>query len=166
MKAESAGPGARSEGVVHVATRGGPFKGASASTIRKRAQQMLDHLALGSVELSVALVSDKEIHELNRAYRGKDKPTDVLAFPMLDDPSSISPGELLGDVIISVDTARRQASKRRRPLLDELTMLLAHGLLHLIGYDHQNDEQEREMKARTRDLERVVATSRAGARTA
>ena len=66
--------------------------------------------------------------------------------------------EVLGDVVISVDTARRQAASRRRPLLDELTLLLAHGLLHLLGYDHETDAEEAEMNAATRDL--VAAASR------
>jgi probable rRNA maturation factor len=118
---------------------------------------MLAHLGLGAVELSIALVDDATIRALNRTYRNKDKPTDVLAFPLHE------PGQdgLLGDVIVSVETARRQAARRRRPLLAELTMLLAHGLLHLVGYDHQTDAQEREMTARTRDLE-AAAAARSG----
>jgi probable rRNA maturation factor len=111
---------------------------------------MLLHLDLGAVELSVALVDDATIHELNRTYRRKDKPTDVLAFPL--DATG-----LLGDVILSVDTARRQAAAHRRPLLAELTMLLAHGLLHLLGHDHRNDREERAMTAATRELERVAS---------
>jgi probable rRNA maturation factor len=114
---------------------------------------MLAHLELASVELSVALVDDATIHELNRAYRHKDKPTDVLAFPQ------DAPG-LLGDVILSVETGRRQAARHRRPLLAELTMLLAHGLLHLLGHDHRNDREEKAMAARTRELE-AAATRRA-----
>jgi probable rRNA maturation factor len=146
--------------IVKVTTRGGPFAGASAAVIRGRAEKMLRHLGLSKVELSVALVDDATIHELNRDYRKKDKPTDVLAFP-LQDPVPPKPTGLLGDVILSVDTARKQANKHRRTLLAELTMLLAHGLLHLLGYDHQTDAEEREMTARTRELE-AAAASRAG----
>lgn len=146
--------------VVHVTTRGGPFEGVSAATIRGRAEKMLRHLDLRAVELSVALVDDATIHELNRDYRKKDKPTDVLAFPLFD-PVPERPEGMLGDVILSIDTARRQAKKHRRSLLEELTMLLAHGLLHLLGYDHQTDAEEREMTARTKDLE-AAAAARAG----
>jgi probable rRNA maturation factor len=147
--------------VVRVTTQGGPFAGASPAVMRRRAEKMLAHLRLGAVELSVALVDDATIHALNRSYRHKDKATDVLAFPLqeLALPSLPSPG-LLGDVILSIETARRQAARHRRPLLAELTMLLAHGLLHLLGHDHQTDAQEREMTARTRELEAVATTRR------
>jgi probable rRNA maturation factor len=140
---------------VKVTTRGGPFAGATPATMRRRAEKMLRHLRLRGVELSVALVDDATIHALNRTYRRKDKPTDVLAFPM-QDPAPPRPSGLLGDVIVSVDTARRQAARRRRPLVAELTMLLAHGLLHLLGYDHRNDAEDREMTARTRELEEAA----------
>lgn len=147
--------------VVQITTRGGPFADVSAAVIRRRAEKMLRHLRLDAVELSVALVDDAAIQELNRDYRKKNKPTDVLAFP-LQDPVPARPTGLLGDVILSIETARRQAKKHRRTLLAELTMLLGHGLLHLLGYDHQTDAEEREMTARTRDLE-VAAAARAPA---
>jgi probable rRNA maturation factor len=128
--------------------------------MRRRAQKMLSHLGLGAVELSIALVDDATIRALNRTYRHKDKPTDVLAFPLHGGAShsTLAQEALLGDVIVSVETARRQAARRRLPLLAELTMLLAHGLLHLLGYDHQTDAQEREMTARTRNLVAAAAT--------
>jgi probable rRNA maturation factor len=168
------------EPVVSVSTRGGPFEGVSAAGMRRRAEKMLAHLGLKHVELSIGLVDNEAIHELNRSFRQKDKPTDVLAFPMLDalprtpgrkakrgEPQDRAPelGEvtgLLGDVIISIETARRQAEENSRPLLEELTMLLAHGLLHLLGYDHQTDAEERAMNEATRDLERAAA-ARGGA---
>src|SRR5690348_16026127 len=119
--------------------------------MRRRAEKMLQHLGLSGVELSITLVDDPTIHMLNRDYRRKDRPTDVLAFPQ-------SPGSgLLGDVVLSIETARRQARRRRRPLLGELTMLLAHGLLHLLGHDHQTSAEEREMIARTRELEAAAS---------
>jgi probable rRNA maturation factor len=142
--------------VVHVTTRGGPFEGVSSAVVRGRAEKMLRHLRLTKVELSIALVDDAAIHELNREYRHKDKPTDVLAFP-LQDPVPEDVEGLLGDVIISIDTARKQARKHKKTLLAEMTMLLAHGLLHLLGHDHQTDEQERAMTARTRELEAAAA---------
>jgi probable rRNA maturation factor len=158
--------------VVSVTTQGGPFAGISAATVRRRAGKMLDHLALRGVELSVALVDDATIHTLNRSYRRKDKPTDVLAFPMAEENGAgkrrraargpVDPAAfqgMLGDVIVSIETAARQAAQRGRPQLDEVTMLLAHGLLHLLGYDHHTDADEREMTARTRELE-AAATRR------
>lgn len=174
---------------VRVCTQGGPFEGIAKGTVKRRAEKMLAELALGDVELSVALVDDAAIRALNRDYRGKDKPTDVLAFAMEEgEPTPPPPPKrkaegrgqrgsgdraraaprVLGDVIVSIDTARKQAGRRRRPLLDEVTMLLAHGLLHLIGYDHETDEEEREMKVETAKLERAAgarATSGAEART-
>ncbi len=127
---------------------------------------MLRSLDLGDAELSVALTDDREIHELNRVFRRKDKPTDVLAFAMREGESvgHGPPGdvaqkapEMLGDVVISVETARRQAARRRRLLGNEVRELLAHGLLHLVGYDHQTDAEEREMKAETKRLCRDAA---------
>jgi probable rRNA maturation factor len=110
----------------------------------------------GPAELSIALVDDATIRGLNRDYRDKDRTTDVLAFSMREGEvlaSRIDGPPLLGDVIISVPTASRQARKNKKPLREELTMLLAHGLLHLLGYDHQTDKQEVEMGALTRQLE-------------
>ncbi|MBK8254063.1 MAG: rRNA maturation RNase YbeY [Polyangiaceae bacterium] len=148
--------------VVTVCTRGGPFAGIATGTVKARAHKMLAELKLHRAELSVALVNDAAIHELNRDYRSKNKPTDVLAFAMEEgEPSPQNPGlRLLGDVIISVDTARRQAKARRRSLLAEVTMLLAHGLLHLLGFDHQTDAEEREMLAKTRVLEQAAEARR------
>lgn len=112
-----------------------------------------------AVELSVALVDDACIQELNRDFRGADRPTDVLAFAMREgeDLPTVGDVELLGDVVISVETARRQAANRGRPLLDELTMLLGHGLLHLLGYDHATKAEERVMVDKTRALETAAA---------
>jgi probable rRNA maturation factor len=148
--------------LVRVSTEGGPFEGASAAVVRRRAGKMLDALELHGVELSVALVSDPVIHALNRDFRKKDRPTDVLAFAMREErPRSGAPAksarrpgerEVLGDVIISLPTAARQARGRRRPLLDEVTMLLAHGLLHLLGWDHETAAKDRRMRAETARL--------------
>lgn len=121
---------------------------------------MLAALDLPPVEVSVALVDDGTIHELNRTYRGIDRATDVLAFALREgEPVPVAAGELepLGDVVIAVPTARRQAERAGRPLLAELTMLLAHGLLHLLGWDHRTDAEERRMTAKTRELEVAAA---------
>jgi probable rRNA maturation factor len=113
-------------------------------------------------EVSLRLVGDGVIHELNRGYRGKNKPTDVLAFAQREGPAGALHPTLLGDVVISVDTARRQA---KRGLYRELLHLASHGLCHLLGYDHRDDEEEREMNARAAAL-RAEATRRGRVRAA
>lgn len=107
--------------------------------------------ALRDYEVSLRLTGDAAIHELNRDYRGKDKPTDVLAFAQREGPAGALHPELLGDLVISVETARRQA---RRGLYAELLHLASHGLCHLLGYDHRDDAEEREMNARAARLRR------------
>jgi probable rRNA maturation factor len=125
--------------------------------VRAIGERMLRFLQREQAELSVLLTDDAYIHILNREHRGKDRPTDVLAFPQepedgaAEPPGSPAP-QLLGDVVISLDTAQRQARSRRRPLLDEVSFLLAHGILHLVGYDHQDDAEEARMNAMTKRL--------------
>ncbi len=127
----------------------------SSKAVRELGDAMLDALELSRAELSVLLTDDHTIRKLNRVHRGKDKPTDVLAFGMEDVlPAGGGEAELLGDVVISLDTAARQAKGRRRPLLDEVRLLLAHGLLHLIGYDHDTPRKKKIMAAETRALVR------------
>lgn len=98
-------------------------------------------------EVALRLTTDREIRVLNREYRGKDKPTDVLAFAQQEGPAAGA--DLLGDLVISVETARRQA---KRGLPAELLHLASHGLCHLLGYDHRDDAEEREMNARAAAL--------------
>lgn len=95
-----------------------------------------------SAELSILLTDDEEIHELNFKYRGIDRPTDVLSFSQMEGEELIEEGDIvqLGDIVISVETAQRQADARGRSLADELELLTVHGVLHLLGYDDQNDE--------------------------
>jgi probable rRNA maturation factor len=128
------------------------------------AGDMLRALDLESAELSVYLTDDREMRALNREHRGKDRPTDVLAFSLdgMPRPSKpVPPLHLLGDVVISLDTAARQAQARKRPLIFELRLLLAHGLLHLIGYDHRTAAQKRRMTTMTRRLMRAATLPRA-----
>jgi probable rRNA maturation factor len=128
--------------------------------VRRIADAMLAELGLEHAELSVLLTNDAEIHALNRLHRAKDRPTDVLAFPLdesgADTVASGHGVRLLGDVVISLDTAARQARGRKRELLPEVRFLLAHGLLHLIGYDHGEPAEKREMDAMTRRLVRAI----------
>ncbi len=101
-------------------------------------------------------MTDQTIHELNRQYRNKDKPTDVLSFPLADE---VCP-TLLGDVVISIDTARRQARQRKRAFADELRALLIHGILHLLGYDHEvSDSEAVRMRRKERELKALLQQS-------
>ena len=91
---------------------------------------------LAQKPFSVCLVSDRAIRRYNREYRHLDKPTDVLSFPVQDDP------EYLGDIVISVETAQENAARYRLKLNDEIKILALHGVLHLMGYDHESDRGE------------------------
>ncbi len=107
-------------------------------------QTLLVAAALPDAELSVVLCDDDFIAVLNRDYRGKDAPTDVLSFPQGDELS----GEVvLGDAIISLPTAARQAAERGHTVMQELRVLLVHGLMHLLGHDHMTPAQAAEMQA-------------------
>ena len=117
---------------------------------------MLACLQLKKEEFSLVLSDDDQVHQLNKLYRGKDRPTDVLSFPMREGDfgrlHASLPSALLGDVIVSVPTARKQAKEAKRPLLDELTILVAHGLLHLLGWDHETKAKDKLMRAETQRL--------------
>jgi len=109
-------------------------------------------LGFQTQEVSITLVTDKTIRELNQQYRGIDSATDVLAFAMQEgDFKEITP-DLLGDVIISVETAQRQAEEAGHSLQQELGILLIHGLLHLAGYDHMTDEDAELMQEKEKEL--------------
>jgi probable rRNA maturation factor len=135
-------------------------EGVMPAEVRRRADRMLERLGLAGRELSILLTDDRRIHRLNRDYRGKDRPTDVLAFAMAEGEGA-GGDELLGDVVISLETAARQAQARQRPPLDEVTHLLAHGVLHLVGYDHQTDAEHRAMERATRTLLAAATPSKA-----
>lgn len=113
--------------------------------VSRVAEKMLAALDLEHAELSVLLTDDETIFGLNSRHRGKKQPTDVLAFPLLEAGAEVPEGSALGDIVISLDTAQRYAAKGGLELLDELRALLAHGILHLLGYDHKTDAEERRM---------------------
>jgi probable rRNA maturation factor len=126
------------------------------------AERMLAELGREDAELSVLLTDDRRIRQLNAEHRDKDKATDVLAFPQLEGiggPPNHVTGlpQLLGDVVISLDTAERQANSRKRELRAEVRFLLAHGMLHLVGYDHATPSEKREMDRATRQLVRAAS---------
>ena len=110
------------------------------------------HLQVDDRELSVLLTNDAGIHPLNRDWRGKDRPTDVLSFSQMDSVDVPGAPRLLGDVVISVETARRQAEERGHELARELTVLLVHGIVHLAGYDHEEDDEAEVMEAIEREI--------------
>jgi probable rRNA maturation factor len=98
-------------------------------------------------EIAVVLADDRLVRRLNRDWRGKDAPTNVLAFPSdpPDDPTAADP--LLGDVVIALGTVRREARAEDKPIADHLAHLVIHGTLHLLGHDHQRARQAARMEA-------------------
>ncbi len=118
--------------------------------IRERVERILQILGVDNAEVSILITDDKEIRRLNSLYRGKDSPTDVLSFPMGD---RVGGRLLLGDVVISLDTAGRQARELGHTIEEEIQRLLVHGVIHLLGYDHElGGEEERKF----RELEEKV----------
>lgn len=104
-------------------------------------------------ELSIALVDEEKIRELNATYRGKDTPTDVLSFESADIDEAIDEmPHLLGDVVICPSVAAKQADEYGQTFEQEMALLLVHGILHLLGYDHITDEEAEEMQAREREI--------------
>ncbi len=97
--------------------------------------------------LSVILVDDDFIHRINKEYRHIDNSTDVISFAFLDDDEGLNNNEIidLGEIIISTDHAKKQAEEYKHTLKREMSFLFVHGLLHLLGYDHQNIEEEKKM---------------------
>ena len=122
--------------------------------ILKKTQAVLNALASpDNTELSILITDDDAIAEMNRAYLGRTGPTNVIAFPMQEGAfADLTPG-LLGDVVISADTALREARSMGVSLEARFTELLIHGILHLSGYDHeQSDTEAEKMEAKTREL--------------
>lgn len=106
------------------------------------------------VEVSLTLVDKDEIHALNRDYRGVDRPTDVLSFPMDDE---IFPGEedvdlILGDIVICLDIAKAQAEEYGHSIVRELSYLICHSTLHLLGYDHMEEDEKAIMRGKEKEI--------------
>lgn len=122
--------------------------------VRRAAAAALSALSMdarpaGPVELSLVLADDAEVQALNRDYRGKDKPTNVLSFAAMDADGPAIPGEPtpLGDVVLALDTVCAEAGAQRKAPADHLTHLTVHGVLHLLGHDHEADAEAAEMEA-------------------
>jgi len=124
--------------------------------LEARAQTLLRVLGRGESELSISLVGDQEMAGLNQQFRVQAGPTDVLSFSLLEGDHVQFHGGLLGEVVIDVEVAVRQASELGHGLDDEMTRLLIHGTLHLLGYDHQGEEEARAMEAAEESLWAVV----------
>jgi len=114
-------------------------------------------------EVSLTFVDDDSIQVLNRDHRAKDRPTDVLSFPQWNPGDDMPPAPLpipLGDIVISVETAERQAAEYGHTIEREIGFLMAHGLLHLLGLDHETPEEEAEMRDRQRHLLEALGLNR------
>jgi probable rRNA maturation factor len=148
----AAASGKRSHGAgprVHVKAAK-TWRGVRRSALVDAARATLAHAAPAvRGDVTVVLTTDRVIRKLNREYRGKDQPTDVLSFDIGD---GLDAGEPFGDVVISVETARRQARDYEAPLQTEILRLLVHGTLHLCGYDHQERREAARMHGLTRRL--------------
>jgi rRNA maturation RNase YbeY len=125
--------------------------------LARRARRVLAALGLARAELSLALVSDRAIAALNAVHRGKRGPTDVLSYSLVEGVHAAHRSELLGDVVIAVGVAARQAREIGHSLNDELLRLLIHGVLHLLGYDHERARDAKRMQAKERALWRAAA---------
>lgn len=122
--------------------------GLKVSRLEKRTAFILEAAGgPGGAELSVALIGDDEMRQLNLDYRGIDEPTDVLAFSQTEGEFCDVAPDVMGDVVVSVDTASRQAKEAGHALDQELDSLIIHGVLHLLGYDHEKGAvEERKMR--------------------
>jgi probable rRNA maturation factor len=117
-------------------------------SLKRKALFILKILGVsGNKELSVAFVNDEEMRKLNADYRNVSRTTDVLSFPQ-DGPDD----SILGDVIISIDTARRRSKLRKISIEDEIYKLMVHGILHLLGYDHKKKNEARVMREKELEI--------------
>lgn len=120
--------------------------------LESAARAYLDKLKLKRRELSLSLVTDRAIRRINRTWRRKDQPTDVLSFPAGEQPKGTPGPAPIGDVVISLDTAERVAKENGWKVEDELLRYLAHGILHLLGHDHHKPKERQAMQALEAEL--------------
>ena len=126
--------------------------------LEKIIARIMDNLSCQNTEVSILLARDEDIRRLNKEFRNTDRATDVLSFSQNpnEDPSIFGP-ELLVDIAVSLDTAKTQAKKHGLTLKEEIVLLLIHGILHLLGYDHDLSEQEdKKMRSKTRELFKIA----------
>jgi len=122
--------------------------------IKLKTQKIMKHLDCLDQEISILFMKDVDIRQLNKEFRNVDKATDVLSFPQNPDDGLSFPGKkILGDIAISLDKAKFQAKEHDLAFKEEIILLLIHGILHLLGYDHEISEQEEiKMRNKTREL--------------
>ena len=126
--------------------------------VKRRVSHIFKKLGYLKSEISILFIDDIEMRVLNKRYRGKDKTTDVLSFSQIDGYKNsklrtLNTELLLGDVVISVETAKRQAKQRGHSFNREVLILLTHGILHLLGYDHEGDRKKAvEMRRKEKEL--------------
>ena len=121
--------------------------------MRRVAQRILDALGCPEAELSVTIVGDRSIRILNRNYLGRDNPTNVISFAMHEGEFGTLNPELLGDVVISADTAAREAKEAEEPFVNRLAFLLLHGILHITGYDHERSGEAEAVRMEAKERE-------------
>ncbi len=133
--------------------------------MRRRTRILLDALKSPEGEISILLVGDRRIAALNREFLNREGPTNVIAFPMQAGPFAGLHPNLLGDVVISVDTAHREARAAGLQLDERIAQLLVHGVLHLYGYDHENAAADaRRMAAKSRRLMATILRTEGAAK--
>lgn len=121
--------------------------------VRRSLNRILSLLGQRDKEVSILFVDDSMIKEINKKYLGRNKSTNVISFAMSEGDDKYCNQTLLGDIVISADTALRDSKKERFPFLDEIDFLLIHGILHLLGYDHELNEKEAfKMKKKEQDI--------------
>ena len=121
--------------------------------LRTMAVTVLDALGCPDSELAVTIVGDRSIRTLNRQYLGKDRPTNVISFAMNEGECSGLNPEVLGDVVISAATAAREAAEGELLFVERLSFLLLHGILHLVGYDHERSGPEEAVRMEEKERE-------------
>lgn len=121
---------------------------------QKATYETMLHLGFSDIEseLSLVFTNDEAIKAINAQWRNKDKATNVLSFPAFDVEPNEEPDVMLGDIIIAYETVEREAAEENKPFDHHLTHLFVHGLLHLLGYDHENDEDAEIMEALEREI--------------
>ena len=126
--------------------------------LQKSLKRLLKEVHCQECELSLLLVDDDQIREYNKTYLGRVGSTNVISFAMREGEFGDINPQLLGDIILSVETAYRDAAKGGIDFMDEVEFLVIHGLLHLLGYEHENtsDAESRRMKARERELSSLL----------
>ncbi len=115
------------------------------SDLIKIVEQVLSFNNINTAALCIRIVTDQEIQDLNKNYRDKDKPTNVLSFPF-DAPPEFNENNYLGDIIVAADVVEHEAVDNNKPIFDHWTHMVIHGVLHLLGYDHIDNDEAEEME--------------------